>query len=33
MMQVTNSTINKEARATTKEKKIHTLAFKVNNRL
>ena len=32
MMQVIDSIINKEARATTKEKQIHTLAFKVDNR-
>ena len=32
MMQVTDSIINKGDRTITKEKQIHTLAFKVDNR-
>jgi len=33
MVQITDSTVNKEAITTTKEKQIHMLAFKVDNRL
>ena len=32
MMQLIDFTINKEVRVTTKEKQIHTLTFKVDNR-